>query len=688
MIPSSSLPYRAELHTDHVIASPSLADFTGIPFVNIGGAGTTYTFRSPLSVNAQNVVRIDLTGYLPKDNPTATGTLSVPKLINGEISGLNTCIASGTGAHAEGFHSTASGNYSHAEGVATTASGKYSHAEGGSTDEGGSTASGYVSHAEGAGTTATGLGSHAEGSTTTAIGEYSHAEGLYSRTFLGADYSHAEGYQSYTSGIYSHAEGTHTQTSGGFSHTEGSSTKTYGDAAHAEGASTMANGNYSHSEGYFTTARTLGSHVAGKYNVLDTTGNATSFGTYAYIIGNGTSENARSNAFTVSWTGNVWCAGDVTDGSGNVLSNKSEVSVSTSSGTSTTEAKYITVDGTEYKLGGGGGGLPIGAIFAYPLSVPPEGAYLLNGQTITNCETLYPDFWDWLDDAVTAGTVRTLTSTQYESEISAYGQCGAFVISGSNVRLPMLNGFIQGVGNGTGTGMTIGAGLPNITGSWSGNRVGISLDPSGFSGALYQIGLAGANRLGAAYNSGTQGIHFGIDASRSNPIYGNSDTVQPPAIKYSYCIQVFNAATELSQQESAQIATSLQGKADANLGNITNTYDYVRRYNIEADGSWVRIWKSGWVEQGGHYDKGSLAIDTSSIISLLIIYTSTNYTLQTNANRNNTATGQINNQSFVCNRTIYDFKARCYGDGASQFVDWYACGQGDPTSIEEYIESL
>jgi len=83
----------------------------------------------------------------------------------------------------------------------------------------------------------------------------------------------------------------------------------------------------------------------------------------------------------------------------------------------------------------------------------------------------------------------------------------------------------------SGVGETIGAGLPNITGSWSGNRVGTSLDVSGFDGALYNIGTAGSDRLGAAMKSGTQGIHFGFDASRSNSIYGNSSTVQPPAIK-------------------------------------------------------------------------------------------------------------------------------------------------------------
>lgn len=42
----------------------------------------------------------------------------------------------------------------------------------------------------------------------------------------------------------------------------------------------------------------------------------------AFEIGNGTADNVRSNALTVDWSGNVDAAGDITDGNGNVLSNK------------------------------------------------------------------------------------------------------------------------------------------------------------------------------------------------------------------------------------------------------------------------------------------------------------------------------------------------------------------------------
>lgn len=71
------------------------------------------------------------------------------------------------------------------------------------------------------------------------------------------------------------------------------------------------------------------------------------------------------------------------------------------------------------------------------------------------------------------------------------------------------------------------AGLPNITGTAGG--VDVTINPTGNSGALTSISnnYSWTNPLGNTQDSG--GL-ISIDASRSNPIYGNSDTVQPPAL--------------------------------------------------------------------------------------------------------------------------------------------------------------
>ena len=83
-----------------------------------------------------------------------------------------------------------------------------------------------------------------------------------------------------------------------------------------EGLSNTASGYNSHAEGYSTTAQRRSQHVEGEYNILDTTGaDETAKGDYIHIVGNGTADNARSNAHTVDWSGNAWFAGDVYVGS-------------------------------------------------------------------------------------------------------------------------------------------------------------------------------------------------------------------------------------------------------------------------------------------------------------------------------------------------------------------------------------
>ena len=84
------------------------------------------------------------------------------------------------------------------------------------------------------------------------------------------------------------------------------------------------------------------------------------------------------------------------------------------------------------------------------------------------------------------------------------------------------NRFIQG---GDITGIK-GAGLPNIAGTSASSSIGF-LD--NFTGAIYGIVDDAVYDAGAGAH--TSYSAFGFDASRSNPIYGSSTTVQPPSIK-------------------------------------------------------------------------------------------------------------------------------------------------------------
>lgn len=92
--------------------------------------------------------------------------------------------------------------------------------------------------------------------------------------------------------------------SGQYSHAEGYDTTASGQYSHAEGESTTASGNYSHAEGLGTIASKDWQHVQGKYNIKDQVNN------YAHIVGRGTSDTNRLNAYTLDWNGNAWFAGN------------------------------------------------------------------------------------------------------------------------------------------------------------------------------------------------------------------------------------------------------------------------------------------------------------------------------------------------------------------------------------------
>ena len=195
----------------------------------------------------------------------------------------------GAMSFAEGNATQAAGTNSHAEGNATKAFGTSAHAEGNATN-----ASGFYSHTEGYQTAASNTAAHAEGYKTSATGNSAHAEGnAISNTFGAFGFAcHAEGYNT-ISGLT--AAGTSTDA---------------GACTHAEGYSTNASGNSAHAEGYNTTSSNFASHAAGKFNKAMTNGASsdTQVGD-AFVVGNGTSSSARSNAFRVTYAGAVYGVG-------------------------------------------------------------------------------------------------------------------------------------------------------------------------------------------------------------------------------------------------------------------------------------------------------------------------------------------------------------------------------------------
>lgn len=114
-------------------------------------------------------------------------------------------------------------------------------------------------------------------------------------------YSFREGENTVASGNTSHAEGESTVASGDNSHAEGSYTKAIGSNSHAEGNHSVANGRNSHAGGLYTVAEANGTAV-GQYNVSSANG--------LFVVGNGTADDSRSNAFQVNSYGHARLKGN------------------------------------------------------------------------------------------------------------------------------------------------------------------------------------------------------------------------------------------------------------------------------------------------------------------------------------------------------------------------------------------
>lgn len=199
-------------------------------------------------------------------------------------------------------------------------------------------AGGFASHAEGGETIVTGIYSHAEGSGTVVEGGYSHAEGVRSKVTLDDDGNlvfgaHAEGCQTTASNDNAHAEGCATIASGMGSHAEGNNTMATGEYSHAEGCNTAASGKFSHATNLGSIASGVGStainggNASGNYSFAAFTDsqakhtystamgegaitgktNQTVIGHYnaadpnaLFVVGNGSSDAARSNCFSIN----------------------------------------------------------------------------------------------------------------------------------------------------------------------------------------------------------------------------------------------------------------------------------------------------------------------------------------------------------------------------------------------------
>lgn len=213
----------------------------------------------------------------------------------------------------------------------------------------------------------------------------------------------------------------------------------------------------------------------------------------------------------------------------------------------------------------------IGEIVQSTIPLTDAGLHLLDG-TLLSGDGSYAQFVDYIADLYDSGDYTAIFDTEanWQSSVTTYGVCGKFVYDSVNntVRLPKITGFIEGASGTATLGDLVEAGSPNIIGGLN-NVTFDTYSTSNISGAFDSITNVSDATGGSSSNERHCNVTF--SASASNSIYGNSNTVQPQAIKVLYYIVVATSTKTAIQVDIDEIATDLNGKADVDLTNVNTS---------------------------------------------------------------------------------------------------------------------
>lgn len=314
---------------------------------------------------------------------------------------------------------------------------------------------------------------------------------------------------------------------------------------------------------------------------------------------------------------------------------------------------YFTPDETE------SGFMPVGMIFQSAIPIDDARVHALDGSSVM-INGIYADFVNYLKEQKAKGYDLYYTNSgDYEADLSTYGQCGKFLLNEiyGLLRFPTVKYFTQGVGSLTDIGSALKAGLPNITGNLGANTF--------TSGEPFDNGtaLSGNGRWSGPDGQGWVMTQLYFDASKSNSIYGNSNTVQPQAIRYPYYIVVASGYKSTQQVNFDNIASEI---------NILKKR-YLTHWYVSGT-TWYNIYSDGWKECGGFVN------NANAIKSITFPITFSNKPLQINATSFYSIIEQTLYQPHIDDITTTSFNVASYGErgsgtnGSGNPIYWEAKG--------------
>lgn len=183
---------------------------------------------------------------------------------------------------------------------------------------------------------------------------------------------------------------------------------------------------------------------------------------------------------------------------------------------------------------------------------------------------------------------------------------------------------------------------------------------------LWGLSLSTASAVG-----GNNGVVPNFSARNTNPIYGGSDTVQPPAPTLLPCIKAFGAAVNPGLIDVTELANEMAWKVDRYTDNKPV------RYVIDTDNDGTngyQKWPDGWVGQGEcTVSDNNTAIHWISY-GFLIPFVDMKYSIF--ASQNTGGIGTVSNGMAISNVDANNVNVCYRQDSANVSYSWHACGMG------------
>lgn len=202
--------------------------------------------------------------------------------------------------------------------------------------------------------------------------------------------------------------------------------------------------------------------------------------------------------------------------------------------------------------------------------------------------------------------IRTL----YETE----GIAWFYILDTENKRFKLPRTKWGFVGVRDEVGKPVEAGLPNIEGLLSFQRAWADTTDQTNGALTYTKTSSNLNILDNA--TAKAGADISFDASLSNPIYGNSDTVQPPATQQYLYFYVGAYKRPETEVNLGQMGEALNNKADIDLNNLSEIG------KEKFDGQWVAanitVASSVKITENKTYDLSSYLPDDEYNYELLL----------------------------------------------------------------------